>query len=222
MRVLLIEDTPDLARNVAQFLRLQGHAVDIAASVDEAEAAWDVTDYAGVILDLGLPDGSGLTLLRARRRAGDRTPVIIATALDQISDRIAGLDAGADDYVTKPFDLGELAARLRAHARRSEGNPTAQTALGDLRIDRAAARLWREGTTGEGKEIRLTSREWSLFEALLAARGRILSRAALEETLFAYDDSVESNAVEVYISRLRGKLGAEVIVTRRGLGYLIP
>ncbi|MER5172543.1 response regulator transcription factor [Thioclava sp. GXIMD2076] len=217
MRVLLVEDTPDLARNIAAFLRLQGHAVDVAGSLDEAEAAWAVTDYAGVVLDLGLPDGSGLALLRNRRRAGDRTPVIIATALDQISDRIAGLDAGADDYVTKPFDLGELAARLRAHARRSEGQPAAETVLGDLRIDRAAARLWRDD-----EELHLTSREYSLFDALLAARGRILSRIALEETLFAYGDSVESNAVEVYISRLRAKLGAGVIVTRRGLGYLIP
>lgn len=216
MRLLLVEDTPDLARAVQEFLRGEGHAVDHAATLDEAGAAMAVADYACVILDLGLPDGSGLTLLRSRRNAGDRTPVLIATARDQISDRIAGLDAGADDYVVKPFDLRELSARIRAHARRGQGLPANRLAVAGLEVDRAGAKVWREG-----EELRLTAREWSLFEALLGARGRILSKPALEEALYTFDDTIEGNAVEVYVSRLRQKLGPGVIETRRGLGYMI-
>lgn len=217
MRLLLVEDTPDLARSVLQFLRAEGHAVDHAPDAATAEEAMALAEYACVILDLGLPDRSGLEVLRARRRAGDRTPVLITTAFDQISDRIAGLDAGADDYVVKPFDLGELSARIRAHARRGQGLPETRLALAGLEVDRAAARVWRGGA-----EIRLTSREWVLFDALLGARGRVLSKAALEEVLGSFDTLIEGNAVEVYVSRLRTKLGAGVIETRRGLGYILP
>lgn len=217
MRLLLIEDTPDLARSVLQFLRAEGHAVDHAPDAATAEEAMTLADYACVILDLGLPDRPGLEVLRARRRAGDRTPVLIATARDQISDRIAGLDAGADDYVVKPFDLGELSARIRAHARRGQGLPETRMDLSGLEVDRAAARVWRAGA-----EIRLTSREWALFDALLGARGRVLSKPALEEVLGSFDTLIEGNAVEVYVSRLRSKLGAGVIETRRGLGYILP
>lgn len=217
MRLLLIEDTPDLAEAVLRYLRGAGHAVDHAATVDAAEAAWAVADYACVVLDLGLPDGSGLALLRARRGTGDRTPVIIATARDQISDRIAGLDAGADDYVVKPFDLDELAARIRARARRGQGEASPLVDLGDVQVDRARARVFRGGD-----EVRLTSREWSVLDALVGARGRVVSKAGLEEALYAFDSEIEGNAVEVYISRLRQKLGAPVIETRRGLGYLVP
>lgn len=217
MRLLVVEDTPELAEAVLRYLRDAGHAVDHAADLASAEAAMDVARYACVVLDLGLPDGSGLELLRRRRKAGDRTPVVVATARDQISDRIAGLDAGADDYILKPFDLGELAARLRASARRGQGQPESRIVLDGLSVDRAAAKVWRDGA-----EIHLTSREWALFDALLAARGRVLSKTALEEALYAFDDAVEGNAVEVYVSRLRQKLGAEVIETRRGLGYLVP
>ena len=217
MRLLLVEDTEDLARMVLQSLRDQGHAVDHAPDAATAEEAMALADYACVILDLGLPDKPGLEVLRARRRAGDRTPVLIATARDQISDRIAGLDAGADDYVVKPFDLAELAARIRAHARRGQGLPQARIALPGLEVDRAAARVWRDGA-----EIRLTSREWALFDALLGARGRLVAKPALEEVLVGFDAMIEGNAVEVYVSRLRAKLGAGVIQTRRGLGYTVP
>ncbi|NGQ91726.1 response regulator transcription factor [Rhodobacter sp. HX-7-19] len=217
MRLLLVEDTEDLAQTVLRFLRGEGHAVDHAADAETAEAALAVADYACVILDLGLPDRPGIEVLKALRRAGDRTPVLIATARDQISDRIAGLDAGADDYVVKPFDLRELSARIRAHARRGQGLPETRIGLAGLEVDRAAARLWRDGA-----EIRLTSREWALFDALLGARGRVLSKAALEEVLGSFDAIIEGNAVEVYVSRLRGKLGAGVIETRRGLGYVLP
>ncbi|MFP1645785.1 response regulator [Pontitalea aquivivens] len=217
MRLLLVEDTPELAQSVLRFLRAEGHAVDHAADAATAAEAMALADYACVILDLGLPDGSGLDLLKARRRAGDRTPVLIATARDQISDRIAGLDAGADDYVVKPFDLHELAARIRAHARRAQGMPQARVQVAGLEVDRAAARLWRDGA-----EVRLTAREWALFDALLGARGRVLPKTALEEALYAFDDAIEGNAVEVYVSRLRQKLGTAVIETRRGLGYVLP
>ncbi|MEZ5761358.1 MAG: response regulator transcription factor [Paracoccaceae bacterium] len=217
MRLLLVEDTPELAHSVLHFLRSEGHAVDHAPDAATAAAAMAVADYACVILDLGLPDGSGLEVLKARRKAGDRTPVLIATARDQISDRIAGLDAGADDYVVKPFDLRELSARIRANARRGQGIPETRVTVGALEVDRAAARVWRAGD-----EIRLTAREWALFDALLGARGRVLPKSALEEALFTFDDAVEGNAVEVYVSRLRQKLGSEVIETRRGLGYILP
>ncbi|THD84772.1 response regulator transcription factor [Aliigemmobacter aestuarii] len=217
MRLLLVEDTAELARSVLQFLRAEGHAVDHAPDAATAIEAMAVADYACVILDLGLPDGSGLDLLKTWRRAGRRTPVLIATARDQISDRIAGLDAGADDYVVKPFDLHELAARIRAHARRGQGAPESRVEIAGLEVDRAAARVWRDGG-----EIRLTSREWALFDALLGARGRVLPKPALEEVLEGFDAVIEGNAVEVYVSRLRSKLGQGVIETRRGLGYILP
>jgi two-component system OmpR family response regulator len=217
MRLLLVEDTDDLARSVLRFLRAEGHSVDHAPDAATAEEAMALADYACVILDLGLPDGSGLEVLRARRRAGDRTPVLIATARDQISDRIAGLDAGADDYVVKPYDLRELSARIRAHARRGQGLPETRIRVGVLEVDRAAARIWRDGA-----EIRLTAREWALFDALLGARGRVMPKALLEDALGSFDAIIEGNAVEVYVSRLRGKLGAGTIETRRGLGYVLP
>ena len=217
MRLLLVEDTEELAQSVLTFLRAKGHAVDHALDAATAEAALATTDYACVILDLGLPDRSGLEVLRSLRSAGDRTPVLIATARDQISDRIAGLDAGADDYVVKPFDLDELSARVRAHARRGQGLPETRVFVAGLEVDRAAARVWRGG-----EEIRLTAREWALFDALLGARGRVLPKAILEEVLGSFDAIIEGNAVEVYVSRLRGKLGAGVIETRRGLGYILP
>lgn len=217
MRLLLVEDTADLAESLLAHLRAEGHATDHVTDAEGARAALAVADYACVILDLGLPDGSGLSVLRERRAAGDRTPVIVATAYDQISDRIAGLDAGADDYVVKPFDLRELSARIRAHARRAQGTPETRIAVGPLQVDRSAARVWRDGT-----ELRLTSREWALFDTLLGARGRVLTKAALEEALYAFDAGIEGNAIEVYISRLRQKLGPELIVTRRGLGYVLP
>lgn len=217
MRVLMVEDEADIADALGRFLRAEGHAVDHAPDLAAAEAALDVADFDAVLLDLALPDGSGLTLLREQRRRGNRVPVVIATARDQISERIAGLDAGGDDYVVKPYDLGEVAARLRAHGRRASGDPAPESRLGPLRIDRAGARLFRDDA-----EIRLTSREWALFDALLSARGRVLSKQVLEERLYAFDDAVEGNAVEVYVSRLRAKLGASVIETRRGIGYLIP
>ncbi|GAB4273390.1 MAG: response regulator transcription factor [Pararhodobacter sp.] len=221
MRLLVAEDAADLAETLLRALRAEGHDVTHAATALEARAWLDAGGFDCVVLDLGLPDGSGMMLLRGMRRAGDRTPVIIATARDLISDRIAGLDAGANDYVVKPYDLRELSARIRAQARAAKGAAQDHGGPvdlgGGLRVDREAARVWRDGA-----EVRLTAREWTVLEALLAARGRVMPKAALEEALIAFDAEIEGNAVEVYVSRLRAKLGAGLIETRRGLGYMLP
>lgn len=217
MRLLVVEDEPNLAAAVSRHLTAQGHAVDLAATMGDAQDALAVADYALVLLDIGLPDGSGLQLLRLMRAAGNTTPVIVATARDQISDRIAGLDAGADDYVVKPYDLQELAARIRANARRAQEAPAPVVQIGPVRIDRARLRVFVDQS-----EVHLTQREWALFDTLVGARGRVLGKPALEEALFAFQDEIEGNAVEVYVSRLRRKLGPGVIETRRGLGYLVP
>lgn len=216
MRLLVVEDTEDLADALLRHLRGEGHAVDHVATVAEAAAAFRTTDYAAAVLDLGLPDGSGLDLLRAERARGNRTPILIATARDRISDRIAGLDAGADDYVVKPFDLAEIEARLRAHVRRATAAGATEVGLGVLRVDLAGGRVY-----GPDGEIRLTAREWAVLALLVAARGRVQSRAMLEDALYSFDEEIAGNAVEVYVSRLRGKLGPDVIETRRGLGYLV-
>jgi len=216
MRLLVVEDTEDLADALVRYLRAEGHAVDHVVTAAEAAAAFGVADYAAAVVDLGLPDGSGLDLLRDERSRGNRTPILIATARDRVSDRIAGLDAGADDYIVKPFDLAEVSARIRAQARRASSAGATAVHVGPLRVDLAGGRVF----AAEG-EIRLTSREWAVLELLVSARGRVRSRAALEEALYSFDSEIEGNAVEVYVSRLRRKLGASVIETRRGLGYLV-
>jgi two-component system OmpR family response regulator len=170
--------------------------------------------YDLVLLDLMLPDGRGLGFLKTLRARGDVTPVIILTALDQVSDRIEGLNAGADDYLVKPFDLAELSARIGSVARRYAGNPNPIITHGALDIDLAARRVHRDG-----KPVPLTAREWALFEAFLSRPGQLLSKAQLEDKLYAFNAEVESNTIEVHVSRLRKKLGAAVIETERGLGY---
>jgi DNA-binding response OmpR family regulator len=214
MRILLVEDDPALGRAVQEHLTLGGHAVDLVTGLDDASAAVPVTDYALVLLDLGLPDGSGLDLLRAMRARGDWRPVIILTAYDQITDRIAGLKAGADDYLVKPFDFGELAARLQAVARRSAARPETEKRLGavTLNLDDHRAML-------DGREVTLTAREWAILERLLRRPGAVVSRDQLEEALYAFGAEIESNAVEVYVSRIRRKLSAGLIDTLRGVGY---
>jgi DNA-binding response OmpR family regulator len=214
VRILLVEDEGDLAAAVAEHIRGQGHAVDGVARLDEAAAALAAVDYDLVLLDLQLPDGQGLDLLRRLRRAGDRRPVIILTARDQVRDRIAGLDAGADDYLVKPFDLAELTARLGAVARRYSGDPSPLRRVGAVALDIA-----RHQATLAGERVELTAREWALLEALLRRPGAIVSKARLEDALYAFGDEVESNAVEAHVSRLRKKLGRDIVVTQRGLGY---
>ena len=214
MRILLIEDDRVIATALREQAEGEGHSVDWAARLDEALVALATASFDLILLDLMLPDGRGLPFLRALRAKGSATPVIIMTALDQVSDRIEGLNAGADDYLVKPFDLSELSARIGAVARRYSGNPNPLISRGDVSIDLAARRVTKAGHT-----IPLTAREWVLFEAFLHKPGQLLSKPQLEERLYSFDAEVESNTIEVHISRLRKKLGADVIVTERGLGY---
>ena len=214
MRILLIEDDAVLGAAVRDQIAGDAHSVDWVTRLDEGRDAMAVAAYDLILLDLMLPDGRGIPFLRALRFRGDVTPVIILTALDQVSDRIEGLNAGADDYLVKPFDLAELSARIGSVARRYSGNPNPLITHGTLEIDLAARSLRRQG-----KAVSLTAREWALFEALLARPGQLLSKAQLEEKLYAFGAEIESNTIEVHVSRLRKKLGAEVIETERGMGY---
>lgn len=214
MRVLLIEDEPYLGQAVQEQIAADGHAVDWTKRLDEGEAALRAVDYGLVLLDLHLPDGRGLDLLKTMRRTGDARPVIILTARDQISDRIAGLNAGADDYLVKPFDLAELSARVMAVSRRYAGNPNPLIAFGDVKIDKAARSAWRGG-----KPVDLTKREWAIMDLLTRRATAVVSKEQIEEALYAFGSEIESNSVEVHVSRLRKKLGHEAIQTLRGVGY---
>lgn len=214
MRVLLIEDDRVLGAAVRDQIAAEGHSIDWAMRLDAAGEYLDVAIYDLILLDLMLPDGRGQPFLRALRARGDATPVIILTALDQISDRIEGLNAGADDYMVKPFDLSELSARVAAVARRYSGNPNPLVTLGDLEIDLAARSVHRKG-----RPVALTAREWVLLEAFVQRPGQLLSKAQLEERLYSFDTEIGSNTIEVHVSRLRKKLGRERIETVRGLGY---
>lgn len=214
MRVLLIEDTAGLGQAVREQIADDGHAVDWVQRLDHAELAAQSTAYDLILLDLSLPDGSGLDFLRKRRTRNDATPVIILTARDQISDRITGLNAGADDYLVKPFDLSELSARVAAVARRYSGNPNPAIQLGELRVNMADRTIQRDG-----KMIDLTAREWALFETFVRRPGALFSKSQLEERLYEFGAEIESNTIEVYVSRLRKKLGARFVETVRGLGY---
>jgi two-component system OmpR family response regulator len=214
MRILLIEDEPVLGEAVATHLKRSNHAVDWVQRLDDAEAALRAVDYGLVLLDLHLPDGRGLDLLRKLRKREDRRPVIIITARDQIRDRIEGLNAGADDYIVKPFDLDELVARILAVQRRSAATAGPTVRAGKLLIDQTARKAWR----GD-REVTLTAREWALLDCLAQRVGGTFSKAQLEEALYAFGAEIESNVVEVYVSRLRKKLGASAIRTVRGLGY---
>ena len=213
MRILLIEDEPLLGEAVATHLR-RFHAVDWLQSLDDGSEAVRAVGYDLLLLDLNLPDGSGIDLLRSVRRSGMHLPVIVMTARDQVRDRIEGLNAGADDYVVKPFDLDELTARIQAVQRRASALASPRQSIGSLDVDQTTRRIWRDG-----EEIFLTAREWALFECFTHRLGSIVSKARLEEALYAFGSEVESNAIEVYVSRLRKKLGSDTIRTLRGLGY---
>lgn len=214
MRILLIEDDTVLGAAVRDQIAADGQSVDWVMRLDSAGDTMRGTAYDLILLDLMLPDGRGIGFLKTLRKHGDVTPVIILTALDQISDRIEGLNAGADDYLVKPFDLAELSARIGSVARRYSGNPNPIVSHGSLQIDLAARSILRNGTP-----VQLTAREWALFEALLSRPGQLLSKPQLEEKLYAFDAEVESNTIEVHVSRLRKKLGSSVIQTERGMGY---
>lgn len=214
MRILLIEDDTVLGAAVRDQIAADGHSLDWVTRLDSARDHLAVAAYDLLLLDLMLPDGRGIPFLRGLRSQGNVSPVIILTALDQISDRIEGLNAGADDYLVKPFDLSELSARIGSVARRYSGNPNPIVTLGDLEVDLAA-----RSVRAKGRAVPLTAKEWVLFEAFLQRPHQLLSKAQLEERLYNFDTEIESNTIEVHVSRLRKKLGAAVIETERGLGY---
>lgn len=214
MRILVVEDDPILADGLQVGLGLGGWTVDRVADRADALAALAAERFEAVVLDVMLPDGSGLDLLAEMRRGNDQTPVLLLTALDDVSDRIRGLDAGADDHLGKPFDLDELAARLRALTRRSRGRARATLEHGTLALDPATGRV-----TAAGIDVPLSRREYAILAALMEHPGAIRSRVELEERLYGWQEGVESNAVEVHVHHLRAKLGRDAIETVRGLGY---
>lgn len=217
MRLLLVEDDPMIGASVHSGLRQEGHSVDWVRDGASAELALANGVHEMILLDLGLPRKSGLDLLTSLRRRGLTLPVLVMTARDSVADRVKGLDAGADDYLVKPFDLDELLARIRALMRRQAGRASPLIAHGALTLDPAThdVRL-------DGQPVKLSGREFALLQALLEKPGVPLSRAQLEERLYGWDEEIESNAIEVYIHALRRKLGAEWIRNVRGVGYRVP
>ncbi|MEP7062495.1 MAG: response regulator [Betaproteobacteria bacterium] len=216
MRVLLAEDDAMIGDGVRRGLAQDGFAVDWVRDGRAAELALGENVHDLLLLDLGLPRRDGLDVLQAMRRRGDKRPVLVLTARDAVTDRVAGLDAGADDYLTKPFELSELAARMRALLRRQLGRAAPRMLLGALALDPATHTV-----TLDDVALALSAREFALLDALLARPGAILSRAQLEEKLYNWKDGVDSNAVEVHLSTLRKKLGAGWIRNVRGLGWMI-
>ena len=217
MRILVVEDDALLGDAIQAGLKQSGYAVDWMKDGVSAEQALTTEPYAAVVLDLGLPRLSGLEVLRRLRSRSTPIPVLILTAMDTVEDRIGGLDAGADDYLIKPFDMGELAARLRALIRRASGKTEPLLQIAGVKLDPAAHRvLYRD------KPVELSAREFAVLHALMLNAGKVLSRAQLEEQLYAWGDEIESNAVEVHIHHLRRKLFPELIETIRGVGYLMP
>lgn len=217
MRLLLVEDDAMIGETVLQVLRSEHYAVDWVRDGSMADQALRSEHYDLVLLDLGLPKRDGLDVLRAMRARHSTVPVLVATARDGVSDRVAGLDAGADDYVVKPFDTDELLARIRALLRRSAGRAEPVFEHKGVSLNPAT-----HEASVHGQPVSLSAREWAVLEPLLARPGVVLSRTQLEEKLFSWKDDVSSNAVEVYIHGVRKKLGADFIQTVRGLGYLVP
>ena len=216
MRLLLVEDDSMIGEAARQGLRQEGHTVDWVRDGREAEAAVAAAPYDCVLLDLGLPRRDGLTILKAWRARNVAVPVLIITARDAVSDRVAGLDAGADDYLVKPFDLDELSARVRAVARRRAGRAESVMRIGELEIDSANRHVrWK------GADVNLSPREYALLEALSNRPGHYLTRAQLEERLYGWDEEIASNAVEVHIHALRRKLDPDLIRNVRGMGYTL-
>jgi two-component system OmpR family response regulator/two-component system response regulator QseB len=216
MRILLVEDDDLLGSGLKAGLGQHGFAVDWVRDGVAAERELLTGAYEAAVLDLGLPRQDGMDALRALRAAGVLTPVLVLTARDAVSSRIRGLDGGADDYIVKPVDLGELAARLRALARRAHGVPTERLTLGEISLDPAARRVWRGG-----EAVELSTREFDLLRVFMLGAGRVLSREHLEQHLYKWGSEVSSNAIEVHVHNLRRKLGAGFIETVRGVGYVV-
>jgi two-component system OmpR family response regulator/two-component system response regulator QseB len=217
MRILLAEDDPLLGDGLRAGLRQSGFQVDWVRDGVAAERELRAEPYAAAVLDLGLPQKDGMAVLASIRRAGVKTPVLVLTARDAIPDRIRGLDEGADDYVVKPVDLHELAARLRALVRRAHGQPEERLAAQDVVLDPASRTVQRGGVP-----VSLPAREFDLLHALMLNAGRVLSREQIEQHLYSWGQEVESNAVEVHVHHLRRKLGNDLIQTVRGVGYIVP
>ena len=217
MRLLLVEDDSMIGEAVLDLLRAEQYAVDWVRDGDAADTALRTQAYDLVLLDLGLPQRDGLAVLRDLRARKNRTPVLVATARDAVAQRIEGLDAGADDYVLKPYDLDELLARIRALLRRAAGRAEPVYEHQGVSINPATREV-----TVRGTPVVLSGREWAVLEPLIARPGMVLSRQQLEDKLYGWGDEVSSNAVEVYIHGLRKKLGPELVLNVRGVGYLVP
>ncbi len=215
MRLLVVEDDKDLNRQIVTALENAGYAVDKAFDGEEALYLGETEPYDAVILDLGLPKVDGVSVLQGWRRADKRMPVLILTARDRWSDKVAGFDAGADDYVVKPFHVEELLARVRALLRRAAGHATSELVCGPVRLDTRASRV-----VVDGNPVKLTSHEYRLLAYLMHHQGRVVSRTELVEHLYDQDFDRDSNTIEVFVGRLRKKLGVEIIETVRGLGYI--
>jgi two-component system OmpR family response regulator len=216
MRLLVVEDDPDLNRQLCTALTDAGYAVDRAFDGEEGQYLGENEPYDAIVLDLGLPKIDGITVLESWRRSGKRMPVLILTARDRWSEKVQGFDAGADDYVAKPFHLEEVLARIRALLRRASGHATSELTCGPLRLDTRSNRV-----TVDGNPVRLTSHEYRLLAYLMHHAGRVVSRSELVDHLYDQDFDRDSNTIEVFVGRLRKKLGVDVIQTVRGLGYLL-
>lgn len=214
MRLLVVEDEVDLGQAVAEHLRAVGYVADHVVTLEDARTAILTTPFSLILLDLSLPDGNGLTLLREIRAKGIDAGILIATARDRIMERIAGLDAGADDYLVKPYDLDEMVARVAAVLRRGDDGRATERVFGALLI-----RPGPKTVIVGNREVTLTRKEWALLDRLSRRPEIVVSKADLEDDLYGYGSEVESNAVEVHISRLRAKLGSKAVETVRGFGY---
>ncbi|NMD09261.1 MAG: response regulator transcription factor [Phyllobacteriaceae bacterium] len=216
MRVLVVEDDADLNRQISMALTDAGYVVDKALDGEEGHYLGETSPYDAVILDLGLPVLDGVSVLEKWRRAGRKMPVLILTARDRWSDKVAGFDAGADDYVTKPFHMEEILARVRALVRRSAGQASSELSCGPVTLDTKGAKVLVDGMS-----IKLTSLEYRLLEYLMMHMGKVVSRTELVEHLYDQDFDRDSNTVEVFVGRLRKKLGVDVLHTIRGMGYCV-
>jgi two-component system OmpR family response regulator len=214
MRVLIVEDEPNLGTQLKNSLEANGYAVDLANDGEDGHYLGSTESYDAIILDLGLPTIDGLTILDKWRKEGKVTPVLVLTARDSWPDKVAGLDAGADDYLAKPFQTQELIARLRALIRRASGNASSELIAGDVRLDTRSGRV-----TLAGEPIKMTAQEYKLLSYLIHHKGKVVSRTELIEHIYDQDFDRDSNTIEVFVTRIRKKLGADVITTIRGLGY---
>jgi two-component system OmpR family response regulator len=214
MRILVVEDEPNLQRQLRETLEAAGYAVDSATDGEDGHFLGTTESYDAVVLDLGLPEMDGLTVLDRWRKSGLTMPVLVLTARNSWSDKVAGLDAGADDYLAKPFQTEELVARLRALIRRSSGNATSELTAGPVHLDGRSGRV-----TLDGVPVKLTAQEFKLLSYLMHHKGKVVSRTELIEHIYDQDFDRDSNTIEVFITRIRKKLGADLISTTRGLGY---